>query len=434
MKPHVLTTDWPTLMIRTFVFGWLWCAIGSAVADDETAFQLANHDLVVHEFGRPRRSSVSPSSSTIVRRVARLAENPLFGRPEFLPGSVVLEAGLESSVSSPPRTSVFASCCKLGTLFDRSPTAQILPVRDGDDIKPSFPRRRESSFSATLPCWFPAFAGMTNSTNAGFISSPPLSLTSDDRSNPGPIETSADGEEFAAACEVRPFKFRRDVSQLSWLVRDDAKHAINWNNTLILAVAGGVAIGIHQDWDDRVRASTARHPNRWGGTSKTLGNFGDVTVQLPIMLGLYSYALRQQDEQLHALSGTLFSATTIAGVSTVLAKVIFNTDRPSDRWNGGEFGFPSYHTASSFAIAAVLDEYYGSNAGVPAYLLAGAIGWSRLDERDHDLSDVVFGAALGFVIGKAVAGRHLRNDSRVKVTPFARAFDRTAGLAFEIPY
>ncbi len=48
-------------------------------------------------------------------------------------------------------------------------------LRDGDEIKPSFPRRRESSSSASLPCWIPAFAGMTHLTNAGLISSPPLS-------------------------------------------------------------------------------------------------------------------------------------------------------------------------------------------------------------------------------------------------------------------
>ena len=73
----------------------------------------------------------------------------------------------------------------------------------------------------------------------------------------------------------------------------------------------------------------------------------------------------------------------------------------------------------------MLDEYYGLQAGLPAYALAGLIGWSRLDERDHDLSDVVFGAALGFVIGKSVARDHLYGDSRVRLLPYVHPTDGT---------
>ncbi len=56
-----------------------------------------------------------------------------------------------------------------------------LRLTDGDEIKPSCPRRRESSSSVSPPCRFPAFAGMTNSTNAGLFSSPPVTVK---RANP----------------------------------------------------------------------------------------------------------------------------------------------------------------------------------------------------------------------------------------------------------
>ena len=108
-----------------------------------------------------------------------------------------------------------------------------------------------------------------------------------------------------------------------------------------------------------------------------------------------------------------------------------NTDRPSDRWIGGQFGFPSHHASSGFSIAAVLDEYYGRRVGIPAYAVAGLISWSRIDERDHDLSDVVFGAALGYVIGKAVAGKHLRCDARVRLVPYLNPSDGSTGIMFE---
>ena len=60
------------------------------------------------------------------------------------------------------------------------------------------------------------------------------------------------------------------------------------------------------------------------------------------------------------------------------------------------------------------------------------IGYSRIDERDHDLSDVLYGAALGYVIGKSVAGNHLCGDSPVHLLPYVHAIDGSAGFMLEV--
>jgi len=218
------------------------------------------------------------------------------------------------------------------------------------------------------------------------------------------------------------------------MLRDDAKAAAHWNNALILAIAAGGAIVVREDLDGKVRNNTARHPNRWGETSKTLGKIGEIQVQAPALAALYGYSLWTQNPELHELTDTLFSSFALAGITTVLLKAAVNSDRPDDSLNGGQFGFPSYHTASSFSIAAVLDEYYGPRVGLPAYTFAGLIGWSRVDERDHDLSDVLFGAALGYVIGKSVAGHHLCGDGRVRLLPYVHPSDGSTGLMFECPF
>ena len=85
-------------------------------------------------------------------------------------------------------------------------------------------------------------------------------------------------------------------------------------------------------------------------------------------------------------------------------------------------------------MAATIEEYYGPEYGLPAYLLAGTISWSRIDDRDHDVSDVVFGAVLGYVIGKSVAGRELRGDSRIQFFPWTSPVDGASGLALEYTY
>ena len=124
--------------------------------------------------------------------------------------------------------------------------------------------------------------------------------------------------------------------------------AVNWKNTTILAIAAGGVIAVHQDLDGKVRENTLRHPNRWGSTSKTLGEVGDFTFQFPVFAALYGYSLQTQDAELHEINETMFSALALTGVSTVLLKAAVNSDRPDGSVNGGGFGFPSYHTATSF--------------------------------------------------------------------------------------
>ena len=129
------------------------------------------------------------------------------------------------------------------------------------------------------------------------------------------------------------------------------------------------------------------------------------------------------------MSKSILSAYTITGLSTLAIKVIGDTDRPSLEWNDGRFGFPSFHASSSFSIAAVVEEYHGLKTALPVYALAGLIGWSRIDERDHDLSDVVFGSALGYVIGKSVARRHRSTKSHIRLVPYSHPSEPATGLA-----
>ena len=58
--------------------------------------------------------------------------------------------------------------------------------------------------------------------------------------------------------------------------------------------------------------------------------------------------------------------------------------------------FPSGHTATSFACASVL-AFLVPRAAPLAYLLAAAIGYSRLYVGVHWPTDVIAGAALGTV-------------------------------------
>jgi hypothetical protein len=227
--------------------------------------------------------------------------------------------------------------------------------------------------------------------------------------------------------------FRDDREDFLPRLRDDGLGLLNWRNAALLAAAGGVAVGLRQDLDDEVRGAVAESPERWGHATEVLGHIGEAQYHIAALGAFYGYTVFADDPELHDYSTAMISAFTLTAVSTSVIKLAANTDRPSDEWNNGQYGFPSYHVSSLASIAAVTEEYHGLAAAAPLYVLTGLVGWSRIDERDHDLSDVAFGAALGWVIGKSVAASRLHGDGRVRLSPYYHP-EGGSGLAFEVPF
>lgn len=80
-------------------------------------------------------------------------------------------------------------------------------------------------------------------------------------------------------------------------------------------------------------------------------------------------------------------------VATWALKHAIDQRRP----DGDGLGFPSGHASMAFQSAAFLHRRYGAADAWPAYLLAGYVGWTRIEADRHDLGDVLGGAALGVV-------------------------------------
>ncbi len=57
--------------------------------------------------------------------------------------------------------------------------------------------------------------------------------------------------------------------------------------------------------------------------------------------------------------------------------------------------FPSNHTGFSFAGATFLQERYGWQWGLPAYVVSSYVAWGRVYSEQHDFWDVFAGAAIG---------------------------------------
>jgi hypothetical protein len=89
----------------------------------------------------------------------------------------------------------------------------------------------------------------------------------------------------------------------------------------------------------------------------------------------------------------LFLALGRTAAVTWGLKEVTDETRP----NGEPDSFPSGHTSIAFAGAEFLRKQYGWSWGVPAYVLAGFVGWSRVYTDNHYTHDVLAGAAIGIL-------------------------------------
>lgn len=135
----------------------------------------------------------------------------------------------------------------------------------------------------------------------------------------------------------------------------------------------------------------------------------DVLMFVPVAAGFATtLALRDYDglKQL-ALGGS----TALA--ASYLLELCIKKDRPD---GDGHHAFPSTHTVVAFQGAAFILRRYGWQYGIPAYLLAGYVGWGRIYARRHDIWDVLAGAAIG-VAGSYIFTRPLARDVRLSLMP-----------------
>jgi membrane-associated phospholipid phosphatase len=128
--------------------------------------------------------------------------------------------------------------------------------------------------------------------------------------------------------------------------------------------------------------------------------------------GLFLWSKISHDDHQRE-TGILAAEAAINGYATDTAlKYAFGRERPYLGQGQGDFfdhgdSFPSDHAALAWSIASVIaHEYPGPLTQIAAYGLATAVSASRVMGEQHFPSDVVVGAAIGWLIGRAVYRAH----------------------------
>ena len=136
-------------------------------------------------------------------------------------------------------------------------------------------------------------------------------------------------------------------------------------------------------------------------SSGQAGNFyaEDVLRFLPAAAGVGLGALGVEAEHpfRERVAATATSGLFVVG-SVYALKHLVHRERPY----GGSFdSFPSGHSAVAFWGAEIVREEYGWGWGLGAYAFAGGIAALRLYHNQHWATDVLSGAAIGFLCARA---------------------------------
>lgn len=95
-------------------------------------------------------------------------------------------------------------------------------------------------------------------------------------------------------------------------------------------------------------------------------------------------------------SWQLIKSGVVSRVAVEGLKFAIDKDRPD---GSGDDSFPSGHTADSFAAATFIQQRYGWQWAIPAYIGATFVGYSRVESDKHYAVDVFAGAAIGIISG-----------------------------------
>ena len=200
------------------------------------------------------------------------------------------------------------------------------------------------------------------------------------------------------------------------------------SDALVLAAAGGSAallFGADRRIADGARDSwlhTASAPHGVLTAARLYGDPGSVVLGA----GLWALGEARGDRTTRLLGERSLEAVVASGVVTGAIKMLAGRARPDASpddatsfafgrgFRGGAYqSFPSGHTTAAFAFASAVDaEWARLDGGRPRwiapalYALAGLTGVERVADSAHWTSDVVFGAAIGWVSGRAVARWH----------------------------
>jgi len=202
----------------------------------------------------------------------------------------------------------------------------------------------------------------------------------------------------------------QSVASLFTSLPGDFAHLFTPSNGIIAGAGGAGSLAIHPQ-DDEIAARISSPSGGRHDFFRAGATLGDGVEQSGFALGMYIVGRASHSARVGALGADLVDAQIVNGVLTQGLKAAVDRRRPS----GSKHSFPSGHTSATLATASVIEQHYGWKVAAPFYALGGYVSLSRMVDNQHWASDVIFGAAVGIVSGRAASFGH--GPHRVTVNP-----------------
>jgi len=218
---------------------------------------------------------------------------------------------------------------------------------------------------------------------------------------------------------------KQDLQGLPGDLWQDSKELVSRpENLAVLALAGASSGYFTCQEDDRLANHFAGHHTFDRDFTIALGAIP--MAQIAVTGTGYAYGVWGEDEPAYKVWKSTAEALILNGIYTSTLKLAANNHSP----NGEGLAWPSGHTSTSVTFATVLNEYYGPWVGLPLYALSGLVMYERMETGEHWASDIVFGAAIGYTVGKTVAGKYKPEILGMEVLPYIDPARAATGIAF----
>ncbi len=181
------------------------------------------------------------------------------------------------------------------------------------------------------------------------------------------------------------------------------------DNLLPLVIGGGTALAVHP-FDDEISNELRGRVNELGDSGNIVGS--PVTIGVSVGAVVLAAAFTE-NRRFRAFAFSLAQAHIVDSGLKYALKAAVSRTRPNGE---NDNAFPSGHTSTTFTFATVAGHYYGKKVSIPAYTIAALVGAARIEDGKHFLSDVVFGATIGYIAGRTAVRGTERSLGRQRMT------------------
>ena len=180
------------------------------------------------------------------------------------------------------------------------------------------------------------------------------------------------------------------------VVGGDFKHFFSADTAHVLAISSVAAVAA-VPWEQQFVDQWADNlPDGLFDSGSVVGSFA---FQVGVGAATWGVGKAAGHPKAADVGGDLIRAQLVSQAFVQALKYTVQRERPDGSDN---VSFPSGHSASAFALGAVLHRHFGWKGAVPGYAFGTYVAMSRLAADKHYLSDVIMGAGFGLAAGRTV--------------------------------